>query len=115
MNSRLPLVESLGPTVDPAEICARFLDLPYVLFLDSAATQHADASYSFLSADPAVVVRSKGAVTEVEAHAGAVWTRTHSDGLAAARALLPTNLVQPVFGLPPFQGGIAGYLAYDWG
>jgi para-aminobenzoate synthetase component 1 len=115
MNDGLPLVEPLGRTADPAEICSRFLDLPYVLFLDSAATQHADASYSFLSADPPVVVRSKGAVTEVQGHARAVWTRTHGDGLAAARALLPTNLVQPVAGLPPFQGGIAGYLAYDWG
>src|SRR5215213_6490295 len=114
MNSRLPLVESLGPTVDPAEICARFLDLPYVLFLDSAATQHADASYSFLSADPAAVIRSKGAVTEVQRGAAA-WVRVPGDGLAAARALLPTDPVDSIPGLPPFQAGLAGYIGYDWG
>ena len=44
---------------------SRFLDLPYVLFLDSAATQHADAQYSFLAADPLQVVRSKGPDTEI--------------------------------------------------
>ena len=55
-----PLVEPLGRTSDPGEVCARFLDLPYLLFLDSAATQHADAQYSFLAADPLMVVRSKG-------------------------------------------------------
>jgi para-aminobenzoate synthetase component I len=110
----LPLVEPLGRTADPAEICARFLDLPYVLFLDSAATQHADAAYSFLSADPAAVVRSKGAVTEVQRGAGG-WIEVPGDGLAAARALLPTDRLDAVSGLPPFQAGLAGYIGYDWG
>ena len=32
-----PLVEPLGETAEPAEVCARFLDLPYLIFLDSAA------------------------------------------------------------------------------
>ena len=32
-----PLVEPLGITADPIEVCARFLDLPYLLFLDSAS------------------------------------------------------------------------------
>src|SRR5215203_1587511 len=114
MNNRLPLVEALGVTADPAEICARFLDLPYVLFLDSAATQHADAAYSFLSADPAAVVRSKGAVTEIQRGATG-WIKVPGDGLAAARALLPTDPLDPVSGLPPFQAGLAGYIGYDWG
>jgi para-aminobenzoate synthetase component I len=109
-----PLVEPLGRTADPAEICARFLDLPYVLFLDSAATQHADAAYSFLSADPAAVVRSKGTVTEVQRGPGG-WIEVPGDGLAAARALLPTDPLDSVSGLPPFQAGLAGYIGYDWG
>lgn len=114
MKSSLPLVEPLGRTADPAEICARFLDLPYVLFLDSAATQHADAAYSFLAADPAAVVRSKGAVTEVQ-RGSAAWIRVPGDGLAAARALLPPDPLESVSGLPPFQAGLAGYIGYDWG
>jgi para-aminobenzoate synthetase component I len=109
-----PLVEPLGRTADPAEICARFLDLPYVLFLDSAATQHADAAYSFLSADPAAVVRSKGTVTEVQRGPGG-WIEVPGDGLAAARALLPADPLDSVSGLPPFQAGLAGYIGYDWG
>jgi para-aminobenzoate synthetase component 1 len=110
-----PLVEPLGHTADPAEVCARFLDLPYLLFLDSAATQHPDAQYSFLAADPLQVVRSKGPRTEVRNVPDGDWTRVEGDALRVARALLPSEPTEPIPGLPPFQGGIAGYIGYDWG
>jgi para-aminobenzoate synthetase component 1 len=109
-----PLVEPLGPTADPADVCALFLDLPYVLFLDSAATQHPDAHYSFLTADPPQVVRSKGPATQLW-NANGGWRAVPGDALSAARALLPREPSEPVSGLPPFQGGLAGYLGYDWG
>jgi para-aminobenzoate synthetase component 1 len=110
-----PLVEPLGQTADPTEVCARFLDLPYLLFLDSAATQHPDAHYSFLAADPVRVVRSKGSSTEIRNVPAGDWTRVEGDALSVARALLPSEPTEPVPGLPPFQGGIAGYIGYDWG
>ena len=34
--SSLPLVENLGEIGNPAEVAAGFLDLPYLLLLDSA-------------------------------------------------------------------------------
>jgi para-aminobenzoate synthetase component I len=108
----VPLVEPLGRTADPADLCRRFLDLPYLLFLDGAAN-HPDAQYSFITADPAVMVRSKGAVTEIDRGSG--WTTTDGDALAVARSLLPPEPTIPISGLPPFQGGIAGYVGYDWG
>jgi para-aminobenzoate synthetase component I len=110
-----PLVEPLQHVEDPAEVCSRFLDLPYVLFLDSAAPDHPDAHYSFLTADPVCVVRSKGEVTEVWRRPADKWTSDSGDALGVARALLPAEPVDPVPGLPPFQGGIAGYIGYDWG
>ena len=110
-----PLVEPLGKTADPAEVCSRFLDLPYLLFLDSAATQHPDAQYSFLAADPVLIVRSKGATTEVRRREDAAWSRVSGDALSTARSYLPRAAVEPVSGLPPFQGGLAGYIGYDWG
>jgi para-aminobenzoate synthetase component 1 len=110
-----PLVEPLGETADPAEVCTRFLDLPYLLFLDSAAKQHPDAQYSFLAADPVLIVRSKGATTEVRRREDAAWSRVSGDALSAARSYLPRTPLEPVSGLPPFQGGLAGYIGYDWG
>jgi para-aminobenzoate synthetase component 1 len=108
------LVEPLAGTLDPAHACERFTDLPYVLFLDSAAPDHPDAHYSFLTADPACVVRSKGEVTEVWRRGGE-WTSVPGDALSVARGLLPPGPADPIQGLPPFQGGIAGYIGYDWG
>jgi para-aminobenzoate synthetase component I len=110
-----PLIEPLGETADPAEVCTRFLDLPYVLFLDSAATRHPDAQYSFLAADPVLIVRSKGVTTEVRRSEDAAWSRVSGDALSTARSYLPSVAVEPVAGLPPFQGGLAGYIGYDWG
>jgi para-aminobenzoate synthetase component I len=43
--------------------------------------------------------------------------RTRGDGaaLASVRQLLAPHRADAADGLPPFQGGAAGYLAYDWG
>ena len=115
-----PLVDNLGTAGDPIEVVSRFLDLPYLLFLDSAtgatlaAESHQLGRYSFLSADPARVVRSKGRVTELGGP-GRPWTRIDADPLVAVRDLLAPFAAAPVFGLPPFQGGAAGYVGYDYG
>jgi para-aminobenzoate synthetase component 1 len=86
------LVVPLTPAPDPFDACVRCSTLPYVLFLDSSA-QGILGRYSFLAADPVALAR-----TPDEAR---LLLRRH------ARPALP--------GLPPFQGGIAGYLSYDWG
>jgi len=95
----LPLVEELVPAPDPVEACARFLGAPYLCFLDSTAADPRLGHHSFLSADPVTVLRTPG----------------EPDPIGTARALLASHGVDPVPGLPPFQGGIAGYLGYDWG
>jgi para-aminobenzoate synthetase component 1 len=116
----VPLVDNLGTAGDPIEVVSRFLDLPYLLFLDSAtgaslaAESHQLGRYSFLTADPARVVRSKGRVTEIGGP-GQPWTRIDADPLIAVRDLLASVAAAPVFGLPPFQGGAAGYVGYDYG
>jgi len=109
----VPVVEALVPAPDPVETCARFADLPFLLFLDSATHPEQAGRYSFLAADPATIVRSKGALTQQLDAAG--WTRVAADPLAHIRALLAPFAAQPLAGIPPFQGGAAGYVAYDWG
>ena len=93
------LVEELVPAPDPVECCERLEGLPYRLFLDSAASTTRLGRYSFLTADPIDVIQSTGA----------------GDVLDAVRARLAPHRATPVPGLPPFQGGVAGYIAYDWG
>jgi len=105
-----PLVDNLGAMGDPIEVVSRFLDLPYLLFLDSATGAalagdgHQLGRYSFLAADPARVVRSKGRMTEVGG-TDTPWARVDADPLVAVRDLLAPFAAEPVSGLPPFQGG----------
>jgi para-aminobenzoate synthetase component 1 len=114
---RAPIVEELLPLPDPVRCCELLGDLPYRLFLDSAAQGPRLGRYSFLMADPVAVVWSKGLRTECIDFHRTQGTRQPVDGdaLDAIRTLLAPHAAQPVPGLPPFQGGAAGYLAYDWG
>ncbi len=88
----MTVVHPLTPVPDPFDTCARFSGLPHLLFLDSSA-QGILGRYSFLAADPVAVAGSP----------------------EAARQLLRPHQHAPLPGLPPFQGGIAGYVGYDWG
>jgi para-aminobenzoate synthetase component 1 len=94
-----PLVEELTPAPDPARCCEQLEGLPYRLFLDSASTATRLGRYSFLTADPIDVIQSKGS----------------NAALDLVRERLAPFHAEPVAGLPPFQGGAAGYIAYDWG
>jgi para-aminobenzoate synthetase component 1 len=110
-----PLVEELIPVPDPVESCARFRGMPYLLFLDSARDPARLGRYSFLCADPALVVHGKGARASVLDTRTGTDTPLDSHALAGVRELLAPHLTDAIDGLPPFQGGAAGYLAYDWG
>jgi para-aminobenzoate synthetase component 1 len=111
-----PLVEELTVVPDQLDACVQFADLPYVLLLDSVASPERLGRHSFLTADPAVVVRSKNGRTErADQRSGGRWSHIASDPLDAVRELLAPYATAPLPGLPPFQGGVAGYLGYDWG
>ena len=92
----MTLAVELTPAPDPLDTCARFADLPHLCFLDSSA-RGPQGRYSFLTADPVARVGPGG------------------DPLNAARTLLAPHRRPALAGLPPFQGGIAGYVSYEWG
>jgi para-aminobenzoate synthetase component 1 len=95
-----PFVEEIVPPPDPVRCCERLEGLPHRVFLDSAARDPRLGRYSYVTADPCAVVR---------AGAG------DADPLASMRTTLAPFSSKSVPGLPPFQGGAAGYVAYDWG
>jgi para-aminobenzoate synthetase component I len=113
VSDTAPLVAELVPVPDPVETCARLADLPFVVFLDSATHPEQVGRYSFVAADPATVVRSKGALTQQLG--GGRWTRVAADPVAHVGAILEPFAADPIPGIPPFQGGAAGYVGYDWG
>jgi para-aminobenzoate synthetase component 1 len=113
MSAVAPLVDELVPAPDPLATCARFQDMPFLLFLDSATDPDHLGRYSFLAADPVTAVRSKGQLTQQLVDGR--WTRVAADPLAHVRALLAPHAAAPLAVIPPFQGGAAGYVGYDWG
>ena len=76
-------------------------ELPYPLLLDGAGEHSTTGRYSYLMADPVDVVRDA--------------VRPGHDPLALAQALIEPWHAPRIEGLPPFQGGLAGYLGYEYG
>ena len=113
MSHVAPLVHELVPAPDPLATCARFQDLPFLALLDSASDHEHLGRYSFLTADPFTAVRSKGQLTQQLVDGK--WIRVGADPLTHVRTLLAPLAAEPVAGLPPFHGGAAGYVGYDWG
>lgn len=99
----LPQVLELVPVPEPVECCERLVGLPWLLFLDSATGGRARGGrYSYLTADPSLVLRDGGGKGDA-----ALFDR--------ARATLDRHRMPRVAGLPPFQGGFAGYVGYELG
>ncbi len=114
-QSLAPLVIRLAAYPDAAEVAERFEDLPWLLLLDSTADPERTGRYSFLSADPFAVIRGDGAESaRFDLRTGA-WHEVDEEPLAATRAALAAFSTEPIPGLPPFQGGAAGYIGYDYG
>ena len=110
-----PLVQELTPVPDPHRCCEQLHGLPYRLFLDSAAPSTRLGRYSFLMADPVMVLRSRGTDLWCERRESASPSQPlDGDALSALRSLLAPFAARRIEGLPPLQGGAAGYLAYDW-
>src|SRR5262245_11582716 len=114
-DRRSPVVEELVPAPNPIECCERIEHLPYRLFLDSASTATRLGRYSFVTADPIAVIRSKGKRTEVLDVTTSAGYAVTGDVFDVVRARVSAHETEPILGLPPFQGGVAGYIGYDWG
>jgi len=111
------LVAEAASGLEPTAVFAAWAALPGALFLDSALPDaphgHPDTAvrlgrHSFVTADPIHVERAPAA-------GGAADRTAFAAALARVRELL-TDLATPTIpGLPPFQGGAAGFLSYESG
>jgi para-aminobenzoate synthetase component 1 len=109
------IVEELSPAPSVLQAFEATAGQPYRLLLDSARDPERLGRYSFVAADPVVVVRSKGAQTElVDVRTNAVRV-VGGDALGVVRTLMTPFAQEPDPDLPPFQCGAAGYIGYDWG
>ena len=94
-----PVVIPLHPAPDPLAVFGAVRHLPCPLLLESAGPVAGHSRYSYLMAGPRKVVRS----------------RAHPGVLDELRAQIAVQAFAMIPGLPPFQGGLAGYLSYELG
>src|SRR6266851_2890557 len=106
----LPWVEELTPAPMPEELFGRLMDLPHVLFLDSALRHPTLGRYSFLTADPFEWLQARGALTSAS---GEAKLGNAADPFAVLEERLGRYRAEQLPGLPPFQGGAAGLFGYD--
>lgn len=97
----------------PHQAAPRLLDLPRPAFLDSSLTDGRGGRYSFVTADPFLVLRSRSRRVELTGPAGRIVTEANPWTLL--QLLLRRYSVDRVQGLPPFLGGAVGYFGYDLG
>lgn len=108
-----PIVYDLGQIPHPAQLFPAFQDMPSPALLDGAMPGASGNRFSYLTADPFLVVRSRGRRVTLE-HDG-VCEEVEGDPWSTLQGLLRRYRIEQVPGLPPFQGGALGYWGYDLG
>lgn len=99
--------------VSPYQAMPRLLDQVRPVLLDSSLANGRTGRYSYCTADPFLIVRSRGRRVEVADASGSAVL--DADPFAIIQALLRHHRVAPIRTLPPFLGGAIGYFAYDLG
>ena len=109
----LPLSYSFDSLPHPARLFPAFRDLPYPALLDGAMPGASGGRFSYLTADPFLVMRSRG--RRVTLLQDGALQETEGDPWSMLQDLLRRHRVERSPGLPPFQGGALGYWGYDLG
>lgn len=95
-----PIYRSL-PYIEPERVFQSFAGRPGAVFLDSAANLGGRGRHSYIAADPyATLIGAAG---------------DDADPFARLAAACAGVRLDPVAGLPPFQGGAVGHLCYEAG
>ncbi|MDE2993765.1 MAG: aminodeoxychorismate synthase component I [Chloroflexota bacterium] len=104
----------VGPVaLSPVQAAARLLDRRQLVLLDHSSGATATSRYSYVSADPFLVLRSRGRRSELAGPDGTVTVAIDLSRLL--ERLLRRYAVPRQPGLPPLLGGAIGYFGYDLG
>jgi anthranilate synthase component I len=110
----VPVFAELPADLDtPLSAYLRLRPGPYSFLLESVEGGEKWARYSFLGTDPLMVLSAKDGVATLRRGNARPQRLAERDPLEALRRLLAEFRPVPVPGLPRFQGGAVGYLAYD--
>lgn len=100
LDRREVAVAEIVPAPDPWDVVLRLEHLPHLVFLDSADRHPTRGRYSYVTADPVKWYSAKCA--EIRG----------TNPFHIIDESLPESRIEPIPGLPPFQGGLVGALGY---
>ena len=95
--------------LEPSALALRLKGQRHLTLLESVMRSEHLGRYSFLACNPASSLEVTAEGTFLDG------TRQDTDALTLVSRILAANRQRHVPGLPPFQGGLAGYIAYDFG
>lgn len=101
--------------LDPLQAFSAIRSMPYSLFLDSADPAHPGSRYSFVMAFPIETIESKNGKTMVTNWDQRLTLPGDPFDIVRNRLSAWIERATPAPGIPPFQGGAAGYFGYDLG
>ena len=106
----LPVFREI-PFKDPAEVY-KVLRNPNSFLYESVRGPENIARYSFIGIEPYMIVKVKNGSVEIDCQGRK--TLSSRNPLQRLRELVNAYQQEPQAGLPPFQGGAAGMLSYDF-
>jgi para-aminobenzoate synthetase component I len=109
-----PFVLELEET-DPLILYAKLRDIPYSLLFDSADNKHESSRFAFIAALPIETVEAKNGRITITSAAGQDVIEGDPFTVVQQRVTHYRISDKKLKDMPPFQGGAAGYFAYDLG
>ncbi len=94
---------------EPVQLARRLRGQAHLTLFESSLRQERLGRYSFLACNPSSTLKVVGGETFVDD------VKTDEAALSILGRLLRDNARPTAAGLPPFQGGMAGYISYDFG
>lgn len=95
-----PICEEWRTPLEPLAVWRKLLNQPGLIFFDSVRQDTPRGRWSFLACDPIETL---------------VIQKPEQNGLARLAELVEKYESATVAGLPPFQGGVAGMIGYEFG
>ncbi|MBN1517226.1 anthranilate synthase component I [Candidatus Sumerlaeota bacterium] len=86
---------------------------PYAFLLESVEQGEIAGRYSFMGADPVMLFMSKGREVTLRTNGETRTFETQATALDELRKVMAQYQEVDVPGMPPFNGGAVGYMAYD--
>ena len=94
---------------EPMQLALRLRGQKYLTLFESTMRQEKLGRYSFLACNPSLTLKVENGRTLLD---GITQDETP---LMLLNRILKQNQIPKLAGLPPFQGGLAGYIGYDFG